>query len=175
MKERGRPTRDRFVREYLKDLNATQAAIRADYSTKTVASQGHRLLKSPAVGNAIAYAQARLLKKTEVSVENVERELGRIAFSDIGPFFDKRGRPLPINAVPEEARRALSRLRVQESFNSDRGDKKHIGRPYELVFSYKNGALDALAKYLKMYPVGRAVQKCRSDGNDGCGPLQNCQ
>jgi len=43
-------------------------------------------------------------KKTEVSVENVKRELERIAFSNM---LDKRCRPLPINAVPEVARSGL--------------------------------------------------------------------
>ena len=76
-RERGAPRdgkRVRFVDEYLKDLNATKAAIRAGYSRRTAASQGQRLLKSPVVGRAIAEAQARLLKKSETTVERVLKE-----------------------------------------------------------------------------------------------------
>ena len=151
-KRRGSHRRNRFAVEYLNDFNATQAAIRAGYSAKTAASQGQRLLKFPEVRDAIAHTQAELIKKNEVSVENVKRELERIAFSSIGPFFDKHSHAsLPISAVPEEARRALSRLRVIESFDFDRGDKQRIGRPYELVFSYRTAALKLLAEHLGMY------------------------
>jgi phage terminase small subunit len=145
-KRRGSHRCDRFAVEYLKDLNATHAAIRAGYSAKTAASQGHRLLRSPAVLDAIGQAQAKLFKKTEVSVENVKRELEKIAFSDMGRFFDEHGHwhTLPINAVPEEAHRAVSQLKVEESFESDRGDKQRIGRPYEITLSDKCAAIELL-------------------------------
>ena len=151
-KRRGSHIRNRFAVEYLKDLNATQAAIRAGYSAKTAASQGQRLLKFPAVRDAIAHAQAKLLKKTEVSVENVKRELAAIAFSEICEFFEHG--VLPINAAPEGARRALSRVKVKESFETDRGEKKRIGRPYKLILSDANPALDAVANHLGMYAPG---------------------
>ena len=67
--------RDRFSNEYLKDLNATKAAIRAGYSAKTAASQGQRLLKSAAVREAIKEATARLRTMREVSPQRIIREL----------------------------------------------------------------------------------------------------
>jgi len=55
--------RELFAIEYIKDCNATQAAIRAGYSVKTAASQGSRLLNSASVRKAIADANTELQKK----------------------------------------------------------------------------------------------------------------
>lgn len=151
-KRRGSPLRDRFAREYRKDFNATQAAVRAGYSPKTAASQGQRLLKSPAVGTAIARAQASLLKKEESSVENIVTELARIAFLDPGQLLDKKGVPLPIHQMPEEARRGLTTLEIKELFNSHSGKKRRTGQQYKLSFTGKIKALALLGKYLNMFP-----------------------
>jgi phage terminase small subunit len=73
----------RFVGEYLVDLNATRAAIRAGYSRKTARKSAYQLLQRTPVAEAIATAQAELAGKVGVTVENIVVELARIAFSDI--------------------------------------------------------------------------------------------
>lgn len=73
----------RFVEEYLIDLNATQAAVRAGYSEDTAYSQGGRLLKHVEVGKAIADAMAERSVRTRVTADRVLTELARIGFSDI--------------------------------------------------------------------------------------------
>lgn len=73
----------RFVEEYLIDLNATQAAIRAGYSEKTAKSQGQRLLTNVDVAAAIAKAQERRSVRTGITQERVLNELAKIAFADI--------------------------------------------------------------------------------------------
>ncbi len=65
----------RFVEEYLVDHNATQAAIRAGYSEKTAYSIGHENLKKPEIAAAIAAEQARLRRKTEVSIRSLSEEM----------------------------------------------------------------------------------------------------
>jgi phage terminase small subunit len=75
--------RDRFVAEYLVDLNATQAAIRSGYSAKTAYSQGQRLLKDVEVAAAITKAQAKRAERTEITQDRVLQELAKIGFSDI--------------------------------------------------------------------------------------------
>jgi len=77
------PQQARFVEEYLVDLNATQAAIRAGYSEDTAYSQGGRLLKHVEVGKAIADAMAERSVRTRVTADRVLVELARIALSDI--------------------------------------------------------------------------------------------
>jgi len=62
---------ERFVAEYLIDLNATQAAIRAGYAEKGAAVEGSRLLANPKVAAAVAAAQAERAKRTEITQDYV--------------------------------------------------------------------------------------------------------
>lgn len=71
-----------FVREYLVDLNATQAAIRAGYSERTAYSVGQRLLKNVEIQRAVAAAQAKRARRVEITADRVVAELAKIAFSD---------------------------------------------------------------------------------------------
>jgi len=68
-----KPKRKRFVSEYLIDLNATQAAIRAGYSEKTANEQGARLLANVSVQAAIGEAMKEREKRTEISQDYVLR------------------------------------------------------------------------------------------------------
>ena len=69
-----------FCEEYLIDLNATQAAIRAGYSTDSAGSIGSELLKKPEIRARIDQAMAVRSKRTGINADRVLRELGRIAF-----------------------------------------------------------------------------------------------
>ena len=73
------PKQQRFVAEYLKDSNATQAALRAGYSPKTAYSQGHDLLKKPEISEAVAKGTAEICARAEVSAEYVLSSLLSIA------------------------------------------------------------------------------------------------
>ncbi len=57
------PKQERFVQEYLVDLNATQAAIRAGYSKKTAASIGEENLRKPGIQNFIAHSRKQVLAR----------------------------------------------------------------------------------------------------------------
>lgn len=73
----------RFVDEYMVDLNATQAAIRAGYSAKTAGDIGRQLLRKTPVAVAIAERQRAISERTGVTAERVIEELAKIGFSDI--------------------------------------------------------------------------------------------
>ena len=79
-----------FVREYLVDLNATQAAIRAGYSKRSAYSTGQRMLKNDEVQKAIQKAQKRREERTEVTQDYVIAKLREIAEKDAsdGPDSD---------------------------------------------------------------------------------------
>lgn len=62
-----------FVREYLVDLNATQAAIRAGYSERTANAQAGRLLANVGIREAIETAQAKRARRVEIKAEDVLR------------------------------------------------------------------------------------------------------
>ncbi len=76
----------RFVEEYLIDLNATQAAIRAGYSPQTAYSIGDENLKKPEIKNAIDKALAERSRRTGVNADRIIEELAKIAF--LNPSFN---------------------------------------------------------------------------------------
>ena len=87
------PTQHRFVTEYLVDLNATQAAIRAGYSPRAALQQGSRLLKNVEVQAAIAIQQTQQLASVEVRIEDVLRDLKAIAHTDLQTLAEQSGVP----------------------------------------------------------------------------------
>jgi phage terminase small subunit len=58
---------ERFINEYLIDLNATQAAIRAGYSEKTARSTGAENLTKPDIAAAVATAQGDRTERTNIT------------------------------------------------------------------------------------------------------------
>jgi phage terminase small subunit len=81
------PKQKLFIGEYLIDLNATQAAIRAGYSKKNATRIGPELLGKTCVSEAIAAAIAERSKRTQVTADRVVQELARIAFMDTRQIF----------------------------------------------------------------------------------------
>ena len=73
------PKQHRFVDEYLVDLNATQAAIRAGYSEKTAEQQGYQLLQKTSVSEAITEGRAKLSEQTGLGAEWVINNLREVA------------------------------------------------------------------------------------------------
>lgn len=82
------PKQQRFAHEYLVDLNATAAAIRAGYSKKTAKSIGQENLTKPALKKEISRLRAVVLEKIDASAEKVLREVARIAFGNAGDVMD---------------------------------------------------------------------------------------
>jgi len=82
------PKQRRFAKEYLIDLNATQAAIRAGYAKKAAFVTGCRLLKNAKVQDEIQKGVTRRDKKTELTQEFIVRELMRVAQVDMKEFVE---------------------------------------------------------------------------------------
>ena len=78
------PRQQRFVEEYLIDLNATQAAIRSGYSEKTADSIGLQLLRKTQVAEAIAGAKAEREERTKIDADYVLKRL--VEISKNAPF-----------------------------------------------------------------------------------------
>lgn len=91
----------RFVDEYLVDLNATQAAIRAGYSTHTARAIGAENLTKPDIQAVIERRMADRQERTEITQDMVLRELAKIGFSDIRKVL--RWGNTEVRLVSEEA------------------------------------------------------------------------
>lgn len=88
------PKQQRFVDEYLIDLNATQAAVRAGYSAKTAYSMGQENLSKPEIAHAIANARAAQSERTKIDADYVLRQAVKLherCMQEVEPFTDRKG------------------------------------------------------------------------------------
>ena len=147
----------RFVEEYLVDLNATQAAIRAGYSADSAAVIGCENLTKPNVAAAIAAAQQKRSERTKITQDRVLREYARLAFSDTRKLMEwgPDGVRLKDSSDLDDDDAACV-AEVTETTSKDGGSLK-------LKVHDKKGALDSVAKHLGMFVERHA-------GADG-GPL----
>lgn len=83
------PKQELFVREYLVDLNATQAAIRAGYSPKTAHVIGNENLNKPEIQTAISVAKEQRAKRVDITADRVLQELAKIAFADVSDLVEQ--------------------------------------------------------------------------------------
>lgn len=135
----------RFVDEYLIDLNATQAAIRAGYSVESARDIGCENLTKPNIQQAIAEKMAERSKRTGVNQDRVVLELAKIAFVNISDVVDTdTGEILP-NASQDD-------LACIESVKFKQSDNQYGGSiEREVKVASKLKALEMLGKHLGMW------------------------
>jgi phage terminase small subunit len=153
------PKQAQFVREFLVDLNATQAAIRAGYSKRSAYAQSSQLLNHPAVKAAIDAAKTERSARAEIRAEQVLKEIAAMAFYDPGTLMidgaanaddpieaviDGRAIyglrcPADIKRLPEKVRRAIV------GWGWDRNQN------FTVKLADKSKALDQLARHLSLY------------------------
>jgi phage terminase small subunit len=88
----------RFVDEYLIDLNASQAAIRAGYSEKTSRSISSELLTKPNIQQAVNQGQAERQAKTKIDAAWVLEQAAQSYITNSAEYMDEQGRMVPLNA-----------------------------------------------------------------------------
>src|SRR5262245_39138560 len=96
------PKQQRFIAEYLIDLNATQAAIRAGYSAKTAEQQGYENLRKPEIAAAVAAGRARQLEKAELTSVQTLEAIRRQVCGDVRRLFAAHGQIKPITELSAE-------------------------------------------------------------------------
>lgn len=165
------PKQERFVQEYLVDLNATQAAIRAGYSERTAKVIGHENLTKPDVQAAIAAAQQERAKRTGITQDRVLQELARIAFFDIRKLYSEDGALKPMHELDDDAAAVLAGVDVVEMAG---GMKVEVDGQMQHVPMYTKKAkipdkVGALG--LAMRHLGMLKDKMEHSGPNG-GPMQ---
>ncbi|MDR1515310.1 MAG: terminase small subunit [Synergistaceae bacterium] len=139
------PKQSKFVDEYMIDLNATKAAIRAGYSEKTATRIGPKLVGKSCVQDAISAAQAKQSARTQITADRVVLELARIAFVDTRQIF-KWGpdgvRLLPSDGLSDDEAAIVAE--VSETISKDGGSIK--AKRFD-----KLKALELLGRHLGMF------------------------
>ncbi len=151
MKSGLNPKQQAFIREYLVDLNATQAAIRAGYSRKAAEVQGWRMLRNAKVQALIAEKQADTARRLDITRIEVLRETACIGFSDPRQLFNDNGGILDPKNWPDRLASAIASIEVFEEYRGTGERRKYIGRTKKVKFWDKNAALDKLCRHLGLY------------------------
>ncbi len=137
-----KPKHRLFAIEYMKDLNATQAAIRAGYSKRSAHAIGNRLLSYDAVRAFLEPKMHLREQRHWLDVERLDRELDRLAFFDPAKLVDPDGRPLPLEKIDEDTRRALAGIEVEEVFKGRGEEREQTGVLRKLRWHNKKEAIE---------------------------------
>lgn len=146
------PRQRRFVDEYLVDLNATQAAIRAGYSSRTAGAVGHENLTKPEIATAVQAAIDERAKRTNVTQDRVVEELSVVSFSNIWDYeIDENGHVALSIGVRPEAIRAVASIKRKRRTIPRKDDAPIVEIETEIRLWDKPGTLRLAGQHLGMY------------------------
>lgn len=147
------PKQEMFCLEYLKDLNATQAAIRAGYSENTANEQGSQNLAKLSIQEFISELKKKRIEKIEVTSDMVLKELANIGFSDIRKFYHEDGKLKLPNELDDNSASALGSLEVDEiwGFNIDSDSREVQGQTKKIKLYDKLKALEMIGKHIGFF------------------------
>jgi phage terminase small subunit len=158
-----------FVQEYLVDLNATQAAIRAGYSENTAQEQGSRLLSNVMVQQAVAEGKRLRAEKTGIDAEWVLRRLAEEAEADIADLYSEDGGLRPVHQWPAIWRKGLvSGIKVHQEYDYVEGEKVPAGVVKEVKLSDRIKRIELIGKHVD---VAAFTERLEHTGRDG-GPIE---
>lgn len=166
------PKRERFAREYVIDLNATQAAIRAGYAKGSAHVTGCELLKDPKVAASIATLQAQYAAKQGITAERVLAELAKIGFANMEDYLSTTsdGDPfLDFSALTREQTAALQEVTIDD-YVDGRGRNARDVKRIKFRLCDKRAALVDLGRHLNLFAADnkRPVELTGPNG----GPVQ---
>lgn len=138
----------RFVEEYMVDLNATQAAIRAGYSRDTAKDIGCENLAKPNIQEAIQKRKQDLSESTGITAERVLAEYAKIAFADVRNILTVDGGLKDTHEWDDETAGAVAGVKVFEVYGPE-GEK--LGTNKEIKLNDKLRALDSLGKHIGLF------------------------
>lgn len=136
----------RFCDEYLIDFNATRAAIAAGYSKKTAHASGRENLQKPAIQKYLNQRKKAITERNDVTLDEVVGEFVKIMRADMKNFVD-----ITEDSVRFKPADEIDGTLIQEISASETQFGETTKRDIKFKLQPKIKALDALAKYFKMY------------------------
>jgi phage terminase small subunit len=156
-----------FVEEYLKDLNAKQAAIRSGYSEKTAYSIGPENLNKPEIQKAIVEAQQKRLERTQIDADYVLKRHEEIDQLDIFDIVSDDFRALrPLSEWPKAWRTSLNGFDVSELFEYLDGEKELSGFLKKIKLPDKLKNLELMGKHTAVGAYKEQVHQTHDISDD---------
>lgn len=157
-----------FVAEYLVDLNATQAAIRAGYSSKTAQSQASQLLQLPNVAEAVERAKAQRSARVNIKQDDILHEVSALAMSRIDHYVvDDDGNVQLAEGAPDNALAAIESIKRRKTTRTDKESNESVTTwDVEIKLYDKPGQLKLLGRHIGLFP-----DKVEHTGRGG-GPIE---
>lgn len=137
-----------FCREYLIDLNATQAAIRAGYSEKTAKETAYENLTKPHIANRIAELKSERVKETKVDANYVLNRLVEIDQMDVLDILADDGSIKPVSEWPKVWRTYMSGIDIAELWEGRGEDREQIGLLKKIKWPDKVKNLELIGKHV---------------------------
>lgn len=136
----------RFVEEYLIDLNATQAAIRAGYKrSEYTDTNANKILENTSVAEEIERQMAERSKRTGINQDRVVQELAKLAFVNAADVIDVDTATVRPNAKPEDLA-CIASVKVKRTTKG-----KNVIEEREVRFYDKKDSLVQLGRHLGMF------------------------
>lgn len=166
------PKQERFVQEYLIDLNATQAAIRAGYAPKAAEQQGHVLLRNPKLAVVIAERQEKTATKAGITRERVLRETELLAHSNVDHYMlDETGRLVIAPGAPPDAMQAVSSIKYKVTTYGT-GENARTERTCEFKLWDKPGSIKLAGRHVDVHGFWERVELTGKDGSSLADVMQ---
>lgn len=159
-----------FAREYLKDLNATQAAIRAGYSEKTANEQASRLLANVNVQSFVVELKAQRCEEVGIDAAYVLKRLIEIDQMDVLDIMNDDMSLKPVSDWPASWRRYLSGFDLAEIFDGRGDDREMVGILKKIKWPDKVKNLELLGKHVTVQAFRNQVSS-ELTGKNG-GPIE---
>ncbi len=141
---------ERFVEEYPKDSNATQAAIRAGYSPRTADSQASRLLTHVKVRERVQKLMKSRSKRTEITADDVFKELSKMGFGNVANLYDDKGKLLHPKDMPRDVSATITEVTEERIGGGGKDDDSFmVRRKYKVAD--KRASLVDMGRHLKMF------------------------
>lgn len=140
----------RFIVEYLIDLNAAQAAIRAGYAVKGAKDQAYQLMQRPEVVAAIKSAMEARNQRTQVDADYVLNRLTEIDQMDLLDILDDDMSIKPLSKWPKVWRQSLSGFDIAEMFEGVGKERDLVGLMKKIKWPDKVKNLELLGKHVNV-------------------------
>lgn len=151
-----------FCREYLIDLNATQAAIRAGYSENTARKIGSENLTKPDVQNRIAELKLERNEQVNIDAAYVLRRLVEIDQMDVLDIMTDDMSIKPVSQWPASWRRYLSGFDLADMFEGRGEEREMVGILKKIKWPDKVKNLELLGKHISVMAFKEQVEQSGS-------------